>query len=191
VALLAVCFMPASWVAFSPNLKMEWYISQKCELTFTRLHGVMSQKTEIFIVSAVDIFPWRPTGSAYYMGIQYSQESISNLLMDQHVNTILACFFYPMGYSIVINTSVATNVSTFNTDSDINHHCRMKWRQTSVRQVGIDGWGNIDVNDKKTKRTYVKCHIESQTGIDWPWNSVKCYIIHIRNLCSWVLIHSK
>jgi hypothetical protein len=44
VALLAVCFMPVSCLAYSSTLKMEGHIPPKHFLTFNGLHGVVFQK---------------------------------------------------------------------------------------------------------------------------------------------------
>jgi uncharacterized membrane protein len=52
-ALIAVCFMLVSCLAYSSTVKTEAISASKCRLTFTRLHGVISQKTDIFIVTAV------------------------------------------------------------------------------------------------------------------------------------------
>jgi hypothetical protein len=51
--LLASSFMLASCLPYSSNLQMEKIPSPKSQLTFNGLHGVISQKIELFIGTAV------------------------------------------------------------------------------------------------------------------------------------------
>jgi hypothetical protein len=48
LAIHATCFTLPSSLAYSLILKMEATSSSKCQLTFNELHGVISQKTELF-----------------------------------------------------------------------------------------------------------------------------------------------
>jgi hypothetical protein len=45
---LAACFMPVSGLAYSLALRMKAISSSKMLLSFTALHGIISQKTELF-----------------------------------------------------------------------------------------------------------------------------------------------
>jgi hypothetical protein len=53
LAMLAACVMLVSCLAYSLTLKVKQHISLKCCLTVTGLHGVISQKIELFITTAV------------------------------------------------------------------------------------------------------------------------------------------
>jgi hypothetical protein len=48
---LAACFMLVSCLAYSPTLKMEATCSSETSLNFNKLYGIISQKTELFIIS--------------------------------------------------------------------------------------------------------------------------------------------
>jgi hypothetical protein len=51
------CLVPAScwffaWCTLQP-WRWRWHVPLKCWLTFNRLHGIISQKTELFIITTV------------------------------------------------------------------------------------------------------------------------------------------
>jgi hypothetical protein len=52
-ALLAACFRLVSFLAYCSTLKMETRCSSETSVVFSRLHGVISQYTELFIKTAV------------------------------------------------------------------------------------------------------------------------------------------
>jgi hypothetical protein len=62
VSLLATCFTSVSCLACSSVLKME----ATCRLTFNRLHGIISQKTEFFITTSV-----RTCNPTYKMSVTF------------------------------------------------------------------------------------------------------------------------
>jgi hypothetical protein len=53
LALLATCFMLVSLLACSSTLKMEVTCSRKHPLAFRKLHGIISEKTDLFITTAM------------------------------------------------------------------------------------------------------------------------------------------
>jgi hypothetical protein len=50
---LAICFMSVSILAYSSTLRWRWHVPPKRRLTFNGVRGVMSQKIEVFITTAV------------------------------------------------------------------------------------------------------------------------------------------
>jgi hypothetical protein len=53
IALLATCFMLVSCLGYSSTLKVEETCSSGMSVIFNRIQGVISQKTELFIFTAV------------------------------------------------------------------------------------------------------------------------------------------
>jgi hypothetical protein len=51
--LFSVCFMLRYCLVSSSTLKMRRYVPPKRRLTSARVHGVIYQKTELFLVTAV------------------------------------------------------------------------------------------------------------------------------------------
>jgi hypothetical protein len=137
--LLAACFMLVSWLIL---LLWRWrHVPPKRQLAFNALHGVISQKKELFITTAVRIL--NPTDHHPSVITSFSITHIQNACLTSRSCTMTKknlcspCFGHPLPHLVSLLSSDVT--------------CgRFLWMQVSYVTKWASAWGSVSNSTKLT-----------------------------------------